>query len=49
MDWKMGDFDSSLNFVVGLQVYEEDEPDFDVLNNPYFEFVGYEMRSGANL
>ena len=37
---RLSDYDNSLNFIVGMA---NREPDFDVLDNPYFEFVGYEM------
>lgn len=42
----MGDFDSSLNFVVGVGNFESD---FDILDNPYFEVIGYELISKSDL
>ena len=47
LDLIMGDYNNSLNFIVGLQIFEDDEtyPDFDILDNDYVEFVGYDMNN----
>ena len=39
MNFTLGQFDSSLNFVYGLFSLPVD---FDVLNNPYVEFLAWE-------
>ncbi len=45
MDATLGRFNNSMNFVFGLA----DLPhDFDILNNPYIEVIGYELYSEIN-
>ena len=38
MNVTLGKFNNSLNFIFGLANYD---PNFDVLNNPYVNLVGY--------
>ena len=39
----LGKFNNSLNFAFGVVNYDED---FDILDNPYVEFVAYSMNNG---
>ena len=36
----LGRYNDSLNFIFGLSMLPAN---FDILNNPYFEFLGYEL------
>ena len=42
MNVTLGNFNDSLNFAFGFSNLPHG---FDVLNNPYFEFIGYEVRN----
>ena len=47
-DIDFGKYNNSMNFIFGIngdteQYTEEEGEDFDVLNNPYFEYIGYDM------
>ena len=45
----LGKFNNSLNFVFGLSALPRDEDGnmiFDIQNNPYVDFIGYEMSNG---
>ena len=39
MDINLGKYNNSINFIFGLTNLPED---FDILNNPYVEYLGYE-------
>ena len=41
----LGNQNASLNFIFGLSNLPED---FDILQNPYVEFVGYELKPGED-
>lgn len=41
----LGRFNNSLNFAVGLQYDEVENPNWDPLNNPYITFDGYEFHN----
>ena len=36
-------YEGSLNFIVGMA---DNGPDWDILNNPYIEYRGYELSDG---
>ena len=43
----LGGFNNSMNFMFGLSGGSlNDEEGFDILNNPYIEFHGFERRGG---
>lgn len=52
-DINLEKYDNSLNFIFGISGESDsyientgaEYGDFDVLNNPYFEYIGYEMYS----
>ena len=45
MEVNLGKFDDSFNFITGLTYLPED---FDIFNNPYVEFIGYELTQNPN-
>ena len=44
-DITIGKFNNSMNFIFGVDGGE----DFDVLNNPYIEYLGFDMHSGDGI
>lgn len=44
LDVTLGEFNTSLNFIFGLTSLPDD---FDVMNNQYVDFIGYELTKGA--
>ena len=48
----LGKFNNSLNFVFGLSALPKDEEGnfvFDIQQNPYVDFIGYEISNGVAL
>ena len=45
LDVTLGQFEDSLNFVLGIDNYDED---FDIHDNRFFEVVGYELELIGN-
>ena len=43
LEFYADEFENSFNYVFGVQNYETD---FDILNNPYFDVIGYDFNSG---
>ena len=40
-DFHVGDFKNSANFYFGIEIGDLEPTGFDILNNPYIEFVGF--------
>ena len=45
MNVTLGRFNDSMNFIFGLNYLPQG---FDILNNPYVEFIGYEASGDLN-
>lgn len=44
MNLSLADFDDSFNFMIGMQMFNDEEyPDFDILDNEFFELTAYEV------
>ena len=41
----MGKFNNSMNFITGLTNLPDD---FDILHNPYLDYIGYELTPGVD-
>ena len=48
LDLKLSNFEDSFNFIIGMQLKDDDEEDFDILDNKYFEVVAYEAFSSES-
>ena len=46
-EFSLGDFDDSGNFFFGIDV--KNDPDFDLLINPYIKFFGYSFSQSVGV
>ena len=42
----LGNYNNSMNFIFGLSGSSTSDENFDILNNPYIEYHGFERRNG---